>query len=188
MTSLENKLEELLDKQEELCLKDNKKAASIHYEITKILEENGKELGPYKYYYRAKTYKLASDQLVNIDLREIAIDAYFRALIFQGNFEAKDNGKLLFETVSGIMNCYYGLNDKDLLPMMENDFNQKLANASSVYKNAWELLKIALNNKFKYTDSSSSLEKINNLSYEEKDELKKVVKKEWFYKLVEDLF
>lgn len=183
MTDLENKLAELLSKQEKHTCVDNKKAASVHYEITKILEEHGSKLGTYKYYYRAYTYKLAADQLVAIDLREIAIDAYFRALIFQGNFEAKDEGKLLFETISGIMDCYYGLDDKDLILMMEKDFDQKLDNVSKKYKNAWNLLKVVLNNKFAYKDNLY-FESLNN---KEKEELFSAIKKEWFYKLVKDL-
>lgn len=176
MNDLKDKLESLLDKQKYYVSLDYKQSAKLHYEITKILEEHGKELSEYKYYYRAKTYNLAADILVNQDLREIAIDAYFRSLIFQDNFKAIDKGKLLFETISSIMDCYYGLSDGDLLPMMVEDFDQKIISTDDIYKNAWNILKQVLNDKF-HNINDESIDIQSTLMDES-------INSYWFYKFI----
>ena len=143
---LERRLENLCRLQDLSCRKLDRRSLKYHSKITSILEMKGKLLGEYKYYYRAWTYLLAADWLYRNDMAEIAIDCYFRALIFQGNYALKDGGKLLFETMQAILACYRKMEDKDTMNYILADFDQKAEGMEEIYRSAYRLIRDRLKN------------------------------------------
>ena len=138
---LERRLENLCTLQDETGRKLDKTSLKYHSRITGILEVKGKLLGDCKYYYRAWTYTLGADYLYLSDMAELAIDCYFRALIFQGNFEAKDEGKLLFRTIQGILACYRKMGDLKTMNFILPDFDAKTESIKTEYRLAYRLIR-----------------------------------------------
>lgn len=138
---LEERLENLCGLQDETSRCLDRKSLKYHSKITSLLEVNGKLLEEYRYYYRAWTYLLSADYLYRFDMAEIAIDCYFRALIFQGNFQATDGGKLLFETMTAILACYWKMEDYKTMEFILPDFDKKSEGLDKTYRLAYTLIK-----------------------------------------------
>lgn len=119
-----------------------------HVEATNLLERYGNQLQEQKYYYRAQTYTRAADYLLQANLPEVAIDAYFRSLIFQGNFVMFDKGKEKLLVMLGIMACYDRLSEKDMIEMMYADLNAQMQEVAVDYQIIWQQAMWKLQNKY----------------------------------------
>ncbi len=176
---LKERLDHLCFLQDQTCLDLDKKSLKYHAKITGLLEEKGKLLGDFRYYYRAWTYLLGADYLYRMDLPELAIDCYFRALIFQGNFEANDEGKLLFRTLQAILACYVKMNDPDTMKVVIDDFDKKMLSVSSLYKTAYVMIRRSMQGSFSInTESLKQLE--NETAGQECRDVERLVESSFF--------
>lgn len=148
---LEQRLKDLIHLQESYCshkMTQCRLSMTYHYHIICILEKHRKLLDEKRYYYRTYTYILVADYLSHLDLYECAGDCYFRALIFQQNFEAFDQGYIKIKTILGIMHCYDMLNDIDMILLMKNEFTKEVQAMKEKYQKVWNILWYILNQKY----------------------------------------
>lgn len=140
VNALKQELSRLIEEQETYsadALVQSRVSLRCHFEATNLLERYGNQLKEQKYYYRAQTYTRAADYLLQDHMPEVAIDAYFRSLIFQGNYEMFDHGKEKLLVMLGIMACYDRLGAKDMIMMLYADLDAQMQEADACYQDIW---------------------------------------------------